>query len=225
VVPAYNLFWKGKEYLLSAKKFNLLNEINNYDSTSEASKTVKISYRSALNYIGDIENNLNIKVVKTFKGGKGGGGSTHLTSEGKKILKKCKVINAIIELHKGLNEIETIVSNIDNNNNMMEIEFNDFKLILPIKKEFNVGDKVLALIGYDSVFVMLEPYRSSVRNILKGIITEMQLIDNMFRIRINVGNVGIYCDITRLASDDLELELGKEVYIGFKAMAVAMLKL
>jgi molybdate transport system regulatory protein len=192
---------------------------------TKAAKYLGISYRSVLYHIEDIEKKMEIKVIKTFKGGKGGGGNTYLSSNGKKILKECKIINATIKIRNGLNEIKTVVSSIDKDMNMMKIKNDDCEITLQRRKEFEVGDNILALINYESIFIMLEPCKSTVRNILKGTITEMKLINNNLRIKINIGNVGIYCDITRNASDDLELELGKEVYIGFKAMSIATLKL
>jgi molybdate transport system regulatory protein len=187
-------------------------------------KEMGYSYRTILNYVQDIENNLDIKIVKTKKGGIGGGGNTILTSEGLKILKKCKIINAIIELHKGLNEINTVVTDINKDQKSMSIRIGDYDVILPLKNNYEVGDNVLALISYENIFIMLEPQKSTIKNIFKGIITEMQLIDNIFRIKISSGDMGIYSDITKMAADNLNLTLGKEVYIGFKAMAVGLLK-
>jgi molybdate transport system regulatory protein len=190
----------------------------------EVAKWAGVSYRTVLNHILDIEDNLDVKLIETYKGGSGGGGYTILTSEAKKILKKCKIINAVIELHKGLNEIRTVVTNVNMDEKSMKVRIGDYEAVLPIKDNYEVGDDVLALISYENVFIMLEPQVSSVRNIFKGIITEMQSIDNMYRIKINSGDIGIYSDITKMASDDLNLSLGKEVYLGFKAMAVALLK-
>ncbi|MDR3222662.1 MAG: TOBE domain-containing protein [Methanobrevibacter sp.] len=226
VVPAYDLCWKGKRYLLSAKKFNLINAINIYSSISKSTKALGVSYRTTFNYINDIQDNLDIKLFIGHRGGLGGGGSANLTSDGKKILKACVAVNTIIELHKGFNEIETVVSNFDKNNNMMEIKIDeDYNIKLPLKEEYSVGDKVLALISYEDIFITLKSCQSSVRNILKGNISEMKLINHMLRIKVNVGNVGFYSDITKLSSDELNLQLGKEVYVCFKAMGIALLKL
>jgi molybdate transport system regulatory protein len=106
----------------------------------------------------------------------------------------------------------------------MSIRIGDYEATLPKKDNYEVGDTVLALISYENIFTMLEPQQSSVRNIFKGTITAMQIIDNIYRIRINTGNIEIYSDLTKMTTDDLNLTLGKEVYIGFKAMAVGLLK-
>lgn len=42
----------------------------------------------------------------------------------------------------------------------------------PLNRNYDIGDKILALISYDNIFLMLEPQSSSIRNVLKG-----QIID------------------------------------------------
>ena len=93
------------------------------------------------------------------------------------------------------------------------------------RKNYAVGDKVLALISYDNIFLMLEPQKSSIRNIIKGTIVEMRLNNEIIRVNVDVGGVNIYSDITVSAEKELNLTIGKEIYIGFKAMSVATLKL
>ena len=72
---------------------------------------------------------------------------------------------------------------------------------------------------------MLEPQTSSIRNIIKGRIIEMKLENEVIRVKIDVGGLNLYSDITLSAEKDLNLTIGKEVYIRFKAMSVATLKL
>ena len=108
----------------------------------------------------------------------------------------------------------------------MTIKMNQFKINTPLNRNYDVGDKLLALISYDNIFVMLEPQMSSIRNIIKGKIIEMKLEKEVIRIKIDVGDgLKLYSDITLSAEKDLNLTIGKEVYIGFKAMSVATLKL
>lgn len=221
----YKINVDGNSFLLDQKKYNLLTCINEKESITEAAKLCKISYRTALNYIDKIESTLDIAIVNTKKGGSGGGGSTTLTEEGLQILKECKKINAIMELHRETNEIEAEVLEIDKEKGVMKIQMNKLTITIPLKKEYDVGDKILALISYDNIFIMLEPQASSIRNIFKGIVTEMRLKDEMVRVKINVDEVEIYSDITLSAGKDLDLSLGKEVFIGFKALSIATLKL
>ena len=218
----YKINIDGNSFLLDQKKFNLLIYINESESITEAAKRSKISYRTALNYIDKIESSLDIAIVSTKKGG---GGSTTLTEEGLQILKECKKINAIMELHSETNEIEAEILEVDKSKGVMKIQMNELVITIPLKKEYKVGDKILALISYDNIFIMLEPQASSIRNIFKGKVTEMRLQDEMVRVKIDIGGVDVFSDITLSAGKDLDLSLGKEVYIGFKALSIATLKL
>ncbi|OWT33717.1 transcriptional regulator [Methanobrevibacter sp. 87.7] len=221
----YKISLDGKSYLLNQKKFNLLKYINSSNSIKEAANLTGVSYRTALNYIGKIESNLDIAVVNTTKGGKGGGGSTTLTEEGKMILKECKKINAIMELHREVNEIEATVLEIDKGKRIMKIQMNNTIITIPLHEEYKVGDRIIALISYDNIFIMLKPQKSSIRNVLKGKIIELKLEDEMIRVKIDVDGIPIFADVTVYASKDLELTIGKEIYIGFKAVSIATLKI
>ncbi|MBE6499264.1 MAG: LysR family transcriptional regulator [Methanobrevibacter thaueri] len=221
----YKINIGGNSFLLDSKKFELLESIVETGSLTETSKDINVSYRTALNYIDKIESALDVKVVNTTKGGKGGGGGTSLTSEGYSILKECKKINAIMELHKDVNEIEAEIVDINNVKRIMTIKNGDFQINAPLNRNYNVGDEILALISYDNIFVMLEPQTSSIRNILKGQIIEMKLEGEIIRVKIDVGGVVLCSDITVSAEKELDLGIGKDVYVGFKAMSVATLKL
>lgn len=183
-----------------------------------------------------METSLDIAVVSTRKGGSGGGGGTKLTAEGLQILKECKKINAIMELHRETNELEAEIINIDAEKGDMTLKIKDLELTIPLNKQYAVGDKILALISYDNISITLRPHKSSlykalqpqnssIRNVLEGTVTELKLKDETVRVRINVSGVDIYADITLSALKDLNLELGKEVFISFKALSIATLKL
>lgn len=221
----YKINVDGNSFLLDGKKYQLLESILDTESMTESAKSIKVSYRTALNYIDKIESALNVNIVNTTKGGKGGGGGTTLTDEGYSILKECKKINAIMELHKDVNEIESEVLDIDESKGIMTVKMKQFEINTPLNRNYKVGDKLLALISYDNIFVMLEPQTSSIRNIIKGRIIEMKLEKEVIRVKIDVGGLNLYSDITLSAEKDLNLTIGKEVYIGFKAMSVATLKL
>ncbi len=221
----YKINVDGNSFLLDNKKYQLLESILDTGSLTESAKMVRVSYRTALNYIDKIESTLQVKIVNTTKGGKGGGGGTTLTEEGYSILKECKKINAIMELHKDVNEIEAEVLAIDESKGVMTVKMTSFEVNVPLNRNYVVGDKLLALISYDNIFLMLEPQKSSIRNIIKGNIVEMKLNNEIIRVNVDVGGVNIYSDITVSAEKELNLTIGKEVYIGFKAMSVATLKL
>ncbi len=232
----YNINVDGNSFLLNEKKFKLLTYINETESITEAAKLTKISYRTALNYIDKMETSLDIAVVSTRKGGSGGGGGTKLTVEGLQILKECKKINAIMELHRETNELEAEIVNIDHEKGDMTLKIKDLELTIPLNKQYSVGDKILALISYDNISITLRPHKSSlykalqpqnssIRNVLEGTVTELKLKDETVRVRISVSGVDIFADITLSALKDLNLELGKEVFISFKALSIATLKL
>lgn len=221
----YKINVDGNLFLLDNKKYQLLQAILDTGSLTTASKKIKVSYRTALNYIEKMESALNVKIVNTTKGGKGGGGGTSLTDDGYSILKECKKINAIMELHKEVNEIEADIVDINTEKGVMTIKMNQFEISAPLNRNYAIGDKILALISYDNIFLMLEPQSSSIRNVLKGQIIEMKLQNEIIRVKVDVGGVVLCSDITVSAEKELNLKIGTEVYVGFKAMSVATLKL
>ena len=221
----YKINVNNNLFLLDNKKYQLLQSILDYGSLTKAAKEIKVSYRTALNYIEKMEIALDVKIVNTTKGGKGGGGGTSLTDDGYSILKECKKINAIMELHKDVNEIEAEIVDVNLEKGVMTIKMNQFEINAPLNRNYELGDKILALISYDNIFLMLEPQSSSIRNVLKGQIVEMRLKNEIIRVKIDVGGVVLCSDITVSAEKELNLNIGSEVYVGFKAMSVATLKL
>lgn len=221
----YKINVNNNLFLLDNKKYQLLQSILDYGSLTKAAKEIKVSYRTALNYIEKMEMALDVKIVNTTKGGKGGGGGTSLTDDGYSILKECKKINAIMELHKDVNEIEAEIVDVNFEKGVMTIKMNQFEINAPLNRNYELGDKILALISYDNIFLMLEPQSSSIRNVLKGQIVEMRLKNEIIRVKIDVGGVVLCSDITVSAEKELNLNIGSEVYVGFKAMSVATLKL
>ena len=188
----YKINVDGNSFFLDNKKYQLLEFILDTGSLTESAKMAKISYRTALNYIDKIESALQVKIVSTSKGGKGGGGGTTLTEEGYSILKECKKINAIMELHRDVNEIEAEILSINESKGVMNVKMSTFNVNIPLNKNYVVGDKVLALISYDNIFLMLEPQKSSIRNIIKGNIVEMKLNNEIIRVNVDVGGINIY---------------------------------
>ena len=221
----YKINVDGNLFSLDNKKYQLLQSILDTGSLTNAAKEIKVSYRTALNYIEKMESALDVKIVSTTKGGKGGGGGTSLTDDGYSILKECKKINAIMELHKDVNEIEADIVDINAEKGVMTIKMNQFEINAPLNRNYVVGDKILALISYDNIFLMLEPQSSRIRNVLKGQIIEMRLNNEIIRVKVDVDGTVLCSDITVSAEKELNLNIGTEVYVGFKAMSVATLKL
>lgn len=223
--PQYRLKFDDTIILVNKKKFTLLKFIDECGSITNASKKAEIPYRSALKYIEELEKELDKSVVSTQRGGKGGGGESKLTSNGKAIIKEYRKVESILKMHADVNEIEGIIKDIDVKNKIAETYLGDEKVILPLRGNFKVSDRVLILISPEDIFVMLKPQESSVRNIIPGKIIKMELKDHLIRLNIDIGDLTLFADVTEYAREQLNLTLGKEVYIGFKAAALAMVKI
>lgn len=223
--PQYRLKFDDSIILVNKRKFNLLKFIDECGSIMKASQKTHIPYRSALKYIEELENETNRNIVSTKRGGKGGGGESKLTSNGKSILKEYRKVESILKMHADVNEIEGNINDIDAENKIAIIYLGGKRVILPLRGNFKVGDRVLVLISPEDIFVMLKPQESSVRNIFPGKIIGMELKNNLVRLNIDIGDVKLYVDITEYAREQLELSLGKDVFVGFKAAALAMVKI
>ncbi len=223
--PQYRLKFDDSILLIDKKKFTLLKFIDECGSITNASKKADIPYRSALKYIEDLERELNKSIVSTQRGGKGGGGESKLTSQGKAILKEYRKVESILKMHADVNEIEGYIKEIDYENKIAIIYLGEKKVILPLRGNFKVGDRALVLISPEDIFVMLKPQESSVRNIFPGKIIGMELKNHLVRLNVAVEDITLFVDITEYAREQLDLHLGKDIYIGFKAAALAMVKI
>ncbi|GBC68630.1 Molybdenum-pterin-binding protein MopB [archaeon HR01] len=76
---------EGKILSLEQDRFELLESISRTSSISSASLQMGISYRTALNWLKDIERRAGGKPVQSFRGGRYKG-MTHLTELGRKLL-------------------------------------------------------------------------------------------------------------------------------------------
>ena len=224
--PEYKLEIGNKSILLDYKRFMLLKGIKEHGSITKASKEIGIPYRTALKYIEIIEDELESTVVATKRGGKGGGGSSQLTSIGKMVIKEYAKLNSILKKHSDVNEVEGRVSEIDKHSRVTKVALNSKTVILPLIEDLKMGDNVLLLISPDNIFVMLEPQESSVRNMFKGEIIEMGFKNEMVRLKVALDkDINIFVDITEYSSEKLNLNLGKIIYIGFKAASVPVIKI
>jgi molybdate transport system regulatory protein len=209
---------------LNNKKSRLLQCIDKCGSIVNASKETGIPYRTALKNIEIMEKELGSPIVTTKRGGKGGGGSSELTDSGKEILQKFIKLNRVIKKHADLNEIEGVISSTDEEERVMMVKLDKKEIVLPITEDFNVGDTVLILISPSDIFVTLEAQKSSVRNILEGKIMEMKFKKDIVRMTVSINGIDVIVDITELSRKELDLNLGKRVFIGFKAAALDIMK-
>ena len=79
-------------------------------------------------------------------------------------------------------KLKPTIIDIDQENKIANINLNHEKVILPLRGNYNIGDRVLVLISPDDIFVMLKPQESSVRNIFKGKITSMEIKNHLIRL-------------------------------------------
>ena len=88
----YKINVDGNSFLLDTKKYRLLESILETGSLTSAAKEIKVSYRTALNYIEKMESTLDVKIVSTTKGGKGGGGINPSSGTGSGIGLTCRAL-------------------------------------------------------------------------------------------------------------------------------------
>jgi molybdate transport system regulatory protein len=74
----------------------ILEAIDKENSISKAAETLGMSYRYVWNYIRDIQKTLEEPIVKTFKGGKSGGGGANLTALGRSLLGEYKQVESYL---------------------------------------------------------------------------------------------------------------------------------
>jgi molybdate transport system regulatory protein len=106
------LVWmhKAECKFLGGYKITLLEKIDEYGSITKAAKAAAISYKTAWDTINLMNNLADKPLVERMAGGKGGGG-THLTAEGKKVLLEFKIIH---EEHRNfLNNLSEKVGDAD----------------------------------------------------------------------------------------------------------------
>lgn len=221
----YKLKINNREVLVDGRKFKLLKFIDQYGSITKASKEADIPYRTALKYIENIELELNTTIVSSKRGGKGGGGESELTDQGKNVLKEYIKFNSILKMHNDANEIESNISDINLDHKIVNIKLNGKKVVLPLRGNFSVGDRVLVLISPEDIFVTTKPQESHVRNIFEGKITFMGQKNQMIRLNVAMGEINLKVDVNENLKDQLNLTLGKKIYIGFKAAAITMIKI
>jgi len=84
------------EPLLGRGGAQILEAIKDVNSLSGAAKKVGMSYRYVWNYLAKIEKTLQEPVVRTYKGGRMGGGGAHLTVLGERLLKEYKRVEGYV---------------------------------------------------------------------------------------------------------------------------------
>jgi molybdate transport system regulatory protein len=60
---------------------------------------------------------------------------------------------------------------------------------------------------------------------LEGTITKMQFKNDAVRLNVNIDGNNILADITEFSRKELDLDLGKKVFIGFKAASADIIRI
>ena len=87
------------------------------------------------------------------------------------------------------------------------------------------GYAVLILISPDYIMAMLEPQPSSLRNVRSCEIVGMELKEGTVRLTVTLDGISLMVDVTEYSREKLDLNLGKKVYIGFKAASISVIKI
>ncbi len=104
-------FHKDDHMFLGGDRINLLEKIDEYGSITKAAKVVGISYKTAWDTVNMMNNLADNPLVDRLTGGKGGGG-TFLTSEGKDVIRRFRIIQE--EHRKFLTNLSERVGDVDN---------------------------------------------------------------------------------------------------------------
>ncbi|MEM4525760.1 MAG: TOBE domain-containing protein [Methanothermobacter sp.] len=220
----YKLKIKGKNIWLDNKRFRLLRSINEYNSIRKASEKSEIPYRTALLYIKRMENTLGEKIVSTRRGGAGGGGSSQLTKTGRNIIQEYLKMQALFRRQGTFNELEGIIKDINLEDKIIEIKVGKNIIKAPLKERFEKGETVILLIHPEDILLMDKKYKISARNLLKARIKSIKPSYNILKVKLKMDNIELTSYITRQARDAMKLEIGKEIFAGFKATAIEVIK-
>ncbi len=100
IKPDYKIWLAiGQKPIMGAGRYKILKTISKTNSIKETAKLINISYRACQNYIKKMEDRLGTEIVHTERGGIAGGGSAHLTTFGRSLIKKYESIKVKVELN------------------------------------------------------------------------------------------------------------------------------
>lgn len=116
------------------------------------------------------------------------------------------------------------ISKINREAGTAKVAVGDIEISATFNEELSVGDHVSLLLRPDDVIVMLDKHTTSARNLFKGVIEKKLLLGSLIRFNVSVGKHSFIVVVTRNAASELKLDVGKKVYIAFKATAVNLIK-
>jgi tungstate transport system ATP-binding protein len=96
---------------------------------------------------------------------------------------------------------------------------------LEVVGECRVGDAVVVSVRPEEITLLLggPPPRSSARNVLRGRVAKIVPADTHFRVEVDCG-VSVVARVTRPSFRELELDVGREIGVVFKALAAHLIR-
>jgi len=95
--------------------------------------------------------------------------------------------------------------------------------IIEAISDYEVGERVYALIRPEEITLISAKGLSSARNTFQGKIVKMSLVEPLIRIEVNCG-FSLLCLVTKRSAEELNLTIGKVVYASFKASGVRIIR-
>lgn len=96
---------------------------------------------------------------------------------------------------------------------------NGVKICVSTELEGNIKIAVRS----EDIIISKEAFKSSARNIHKGIVEAIEIGDKVVKVLLNIG-IPLRILITQVSMIDLDIKIGDEFYAIFKAMSVVVLK-
>jgi len=222
VEPEFRYVLGDDEVFVSGDKLDLLEFVDIGGSFTKAGELAGISYDMCKYYINQMESFLKTSLVVTNRGGNSSR-ATFLTDEGKRILNDYKKISAVLNYYTNFNDFKAKVTCVNNEENVMVLSTDSFNFIIPLNRDYSVGDVLLILLSYDDVFLMKNYHDSSIRNILEGEVHELSIFNGMIRVKVDVGEFFLYSNVIPSCLSDINI--GEKVFVGFKACSIGTMKL
>jgi molybdopterin-binding protein len=122
------------------------------------------------------------------------------------------------------NRLRGFVSEFDEDKKIAKIESSDLVIFVSLDEDVSVGEHVCLFIRPDDINVTSEPPSKGAQNVFKGRIDDMYLTGSFVRLNVTVKGYDFVSAVTRQAASDLNLRVGKEVYVTFRPSTVKCMK-
>ena len=104
---------------------------------------------------------------------------------------------------------------------MLGLEIEQQHLWIPVLPRYQFGETLRLTIASKDVSIVLEkPKHSSIRNILKGEIVEIEEQQDRVDIAVKIGSETIWASISLWSFDEMALTIGQSVYIQIKTVSL-----